>query len=60
VLLVYWGLSSFGILASAPQRLQQVMIGLVILINVVIVIVWAMGMLGITSGHMLEGPYNRR
>jgi hypothetical protein len=59
VCLVWWGLSSFGILATAPARLQQVMLGIVILINLVIIIVWAMNILGVPAGHLLEGPPRR-
>lgn len=61
VCLVYWGLASFGILEKAPQPLLKVMVGLVILINIVIIVVWAFGMLGVNLGHFsLEGPYQRR
>jgi hypothetical protein len=59
VCLVWWGLSSFGILGTAPPRLQQVMLAIVILINVVVIIVWAMNLLGIPAAHLLEGPPRR-
>jgi hypothetical protein len=59
VCLVWWGLNSFGILGTAPARLQQVMLAIVILINVVVIIVWAMNLLGVPAGHLLEGPPRR-
>jgi len=42
-----------------PERLVQVMIGLVILINVFIVVVWALGLLGYAPGNLMHGPYAR-
>lgn len=55
---IYWlATSVFGV--TAPPRLLQVMIGLVILINVVIVVVWLLDLTGIGSMNFLQGPYRR-
>jgi hypothetical protein len=58
VCLVYWVI--FGLLTvTAPPRLMQVMVGLVILINVVIVLVWLLGLLGVAPSGLLHGPSYR-
>lgn len=42
--LIWWGLGAIGV--SLHPRLEQVMIGLVIIINVVVAIFWLIGLLG--------------
>jgi hypothetical protein len=54
--LIWWGLGQLGV--SIDARLQNVMIGLVIVINVVVVIVWLLGLLGWTP-NLMGGPFHR-
>jgi hypothetical protein len=54
--LIWWGLGQLGV--SLDARLAQVMIGLIIIINVVVVIVWLLGMLGY-SPNLMGGPFHR-
>lgn len=59
VCVIYWVI--FNLLGvSAPPRLMQVMVGLVILINVVVVLVWLLGILGVAPGGLLQGPAYHR
>jgi hypothetical protein len=54
--LIWWGLGQLGV--SIDARLQNVMVALVIIINIVVVIVWLLGMLGWTP-NLLGGPFHR-
>lgn len=55
VVLVWWVASSiFGI--TAEPRIKQVMVGLVILINVVIVLFWLLALTGAMPSSFLHGP----
>jgi hypothetical protein len=54
--LIWWGLGQLGV--SLDARLQNVMVALVIIINIVVVIVWLLGMLGWTP-NLLGGPFHR-
>lgn len=56
--LVWWGLKAVGV--TFPGRLEQVMTGLVIVINVVVVIVWLLDMIGWAPGGLANGPFGHR
>jgi multisubunit Na+/H+ antiporter MnhC subunit len=58
VCVIYWlATSVFGM--TAPDKLMKVMIGLVILINVVVVLVWLLGVFGVAPSAFMQGPYKR-
>jgi hypothetical protein len=54
--LIWWGLGQMSVHIDA--RLQNLMVGLVIVINVVVVIVWLLGILG-WSPNLMGGPFHR-
>ena len=57
VVVVYWLLTS--VLGMTIQsRMQNLMFGLVLLINAVVIVVWAVDFLGISTGW-LTGPQRR-
>lgn len=55
VCLVWWGLTSL-FEVTAPDKMMKLMIGIVILINAVVIIVWMLGLFGLSPSHLLEGP----
>jgi hypothetical protein len=56
--LIWWALGKVGVAIDAT--LMQVMVGLVIIINVFVVLMWILGMLGWTPTGMLSGPFHGR
>jgi hypothetical protein len=55
VVLVWWALTSLlGV--TAPERLLKIMIGIVILINVIVIVLWALALFGLTPESLFQGP----
>lgn len=58
VALVYAVVSWFGV--AIEPTLHRIMIGLILLINLVVIIVWLLGLLGLAPSGLLQGPDYRR
>jgi hypothetical protein len=56
IVCVVWWLVFNVLGVSGPPRLTQVMAGIVIAINVIIILVWLLGLLGVAPSGLLEGP----